>query len=117
MLVFQFRGWTPSCRPLWALWKNGPMAETRTKEQIDADDGMEAAIQRVADAYGMDDTGQGFMLGEFLIVCTWPSIADDNATYHWFVNGRAMPRHHVLGLYRMLGMMLNMEFERPGEEE
>lgn len=92
------------------------MAETRTQAQMDADDAMEAAIQRVADAYEMAETGGGFMLGEFLIVCTWPSIADDNATYHWFVNGRSIPRHHVVGLYQMLGMMLRMEFERPGEE-
>jgi hypothetical protein len=77
---------------------------------------MEAAIQRVADAYEMTGCGEGFMLGEFLIVCTWPSIVEDNATYQWFVNGRTIPRHHVMGLYKMLGMMLQMEFKQAGED-
>jgi hypothetical protein len=92
------------------------VAETRTAEQMAADDALELAIQRVADAYQMSGTGEGFMLGEFVIICTWPSLAEDNATYHWFVSGRNMPRHHVVGLHRMLGLMLEMEFTQAGED-
>lgn len=92
------------------------MAETRTAEQIQADDRLEQAIQQVADAYAMDGTGEGFMLGEFLVVVTWPSLLEDRATYHWFVNGRTIPRHHVMGLYKMLGMMLEMEFQQAEED-
>lgn len=92
--------------------------ETRTQEQIDADDALERAIQRVANAYEMKDTGEGYMLGEFLIIVTWPSLTEDGATYHWFVNGRSIPRHHVVGLYKMLGMMLDAEFQAAsGDDE
>jgi hypothetical protein len=79
-----------------------------------ADDALELAIQRVADAYQMSGTGAGFMLGEFLVMAEWPSIAEDNSTYHWFVSGRNMPRHHMQGLYAILGSMIRLEFEQPG---
>lgn len=90
--------------------------ETRTQEQMDADDALEAAVQRVADVYEMPNTGAGFMLGEFLVIGMWPSIDGDHCTYHWFTNGRSIPRHHVVGLHKMAGMMLDMEFTQAGED-
>lgn len=92
------------------------MPETRTKEQMDADDALEVAIQRCADAYQMSETGAGFMFQEFLMIAYWASLSEDRGTYHWLVNGRAVPRHHIQGLYKMLGDMLRLEFDLPEEE-
>jgi hypothetical protein len=93
------------------------MAETRNQEQMDADDALEGALQRVANAYEMPETGGELMLTEFLAIVYWAHVQEDRGTYHWFVNGRAIPRHHIQGLYQMLGRMLKMEFEQPDEEE
>lgn len=93
------------------------MPENRTQEQLDADEALEQAIQRIADVYQMAETGDGYMLGEFVVMAEWPSITGDNTTYHWFVNGRTIPRHHVVGLHKMLGMMLQMEFTQAGEDD
>jgi hypothetical protein len=92
------------------------MAETRSQEQMDADDALEAALQRVADAYQMPETGGDLMLTEYLAIVYWAHVQEDRGTYHWFVNGRAIPRHHIQGLYRMLGQMLDLEFKAPEEE-
>lgn len=92
------------------------MPETRTQEQIDADDALEAAIQKCADAYQMHETGEGFMFQQFLMIGFWASLAEDKGTYHWLVSGRAMPRHHIHGLYKMLGDMLRLEFDLPEGE-
>lgn len=88
--------------------------DSRTAEQAAADEALSEAFQRVAEAYDFENSDSGHMLAEYLMVGYWASISESIGTYNWTVNGSGLPWHHILGLYKTLGSLI--ERSQEGDE-
>lgn len=56
----------------------------RTPEQIEADEGLTAAIERCAYAYGVYDSGD--VIGDYLVLAATQKIDGDGELRHSYIN-------------------------------
>lgn len=89
----------------------------RTPDQIAADDGLTAAIQRVMVAY--PDTPEGVLTGYLVLTAHQGFESEGHGTSRidYITMDDAMPWHHIIGLSRMGGVMLEQEMQAAWRSE